>query len=126
MAKGSHRSLTPEELAKDERAFQAVLRLAKYMPPDIVQNIRSLQSHFDQMRASQVATAEQDAALAVIRENVRRAEGEFHKMILGARREIVAQYGEDSDEARAMGIKKTSGNKSKRSRSKPGNSKQRR
>jgi hypothetical protein len=126
MAKSSHRPLTPEELAKDERAFQAMLRLAKYMPPDVAQNIRSLQSHFDQMRASQVATAEQDAALAVIRERLRRAEGEFHKAILGARREVVAQYGEDSDEAQAMRIKKPSGNKPKRSRSKPGNSKQQR
>lgn len=123
MAKGPHRPLTPEGLAKDERTFQALLRLAKYMPPEVAQNIRSLQSHFDQMHAAQAASAEQDAALAVIRERVCRAEREFHRIMLGAKRAVVAQYGEDSDEARAMKIKKTSANKPRRNHSKSGGSK---
>ena len=116
MGKEGMRRLTPEEKAKDERMFEAMKRLAKYMPPDVALAIEALQAPFDSMRAAQSAEEQINKELAELREQAARAQRAFHKAIRGAKAEVKAQFGEDSEEARAVGIKKTSPRKSTSSR----------
>ncbi len=37
-----------------------------------------------------------------------RLEAEFHELVLGAKRQVIAQYGDDSDEITSLGMKKKS------------------
>ena len=46
-------------------------------------------------------------------------EWEFHNLILGAKDQVTAQFGRDSNEVQAVGLKKASERKAPQRRSKP-------
>ena len=49
-----------------------------------------------------------NAAADVARQAALRAEWFFHNLVLGAKGQVKAQYGEDSDEMKTIGLKKKS------------------
>jgi hypothetical protein len=50
----------------------------------------------------------QAAALASARDKATAKEWEFHNTILGVKDQVMAQYGRNSDEVQALGLKKAS------------------
>ncbi|NQW29702.1 MAG: hypothetical protein HQ472_04240 [Ignavibacteria bacterium] len=48
------------------------------------------------------------ASVAKAREAAILAEAKFHDIVLGAKRQVIAQYGDDSDEITTLGMKKKS------------------
>ncbi len=59
-------------------------------------------------RGLQAAEAQAAAALAAARDNAVAAEWEFHNLMLGAKDRVIAQFGRDSNEVQAIGLKKAS------------------
>jgi hypothetical protein len=60
------------------------------------------------MQAAQQSEVNAQNALDAARDAAVKAEWNFHDGILGVKRQVVAQYGDDSDQAQAMGLMKKS------------------
>ncbi|HLL77504.1 MAG TPA: hypothetical protein VK421_19770 [Pyrinomonadaceae bacterium] len=60
------------------------------------------------MEAKQAAETQAAAALAAARDDAVAAEWEFHNAMLGAKEQVVAQFGKDSNEIQSLGLKKKS------------------
>lgn len=57
---------------------------------------------------ARTAEAKADATAKLARQAAMRAEWTFHNLVLGAKGQVKAQYGEDSDEMKTIGLKKKS------------------
>ncbi len=64
------------------------------------------------METAEDAAAQAKPAADAARDNEVAAQWEFHEKIIGARAQIVAQFGDNSNEKQAMGLKKKSEYKS--------------
>lgn len=112
MAKNQTRRITSAVLADDRKAFDALQGIADYTPANQsykTENIMAVRDHMDELlrdatQAEVAADAKRDAANA--------AEWEFHNAMLGAKVQVEAQFGSDSDEVAALGLKKKSEYKS--------------
>jgi hypothetical protein len=71
------------------------------------------------MEQAQQAEARAERALAAARAAAQAAEWAFHNSILGVKREIVAQYGPNAEQVRAIGLKRASDRKRPMRRAKP-------
>ena len=60
------------------------------------------------MAAAQEAEVAADVALKTARDQATAAEWAFHNIILDSKDQVAAQYGKDSDEYQALGLKKKS------------------
>lgn len=108
MAFNQARRLRPEDLEADRSAVIAVQSLGDYRPLNAAYSAEALvelgaardQAQQAEIRAQQALAAARDAAAA--------AEWALHNAVLGARTQVLAQYGDDSDELQAMGRKKRS------------------
>ena len=58
------------------------------------------------MQAQATADSERDNAVA--------AEWDFHNFVLGAKEQVIAQFGKDSNEVQSIGLKKKSEYKSRK------------
>jgi hypothetical protein len=63
------------------------------------------------MRAAQEAETNAQNALDAARDAVAAAEWDFHNALLGVKDQVIAQFGADSDEIQALGLKKKSEHK---------------
>ncbi len=64
------------------------------------------------MEAAQLAETQAEAALKAARDAANAKEWAFHNAILGAKKQVIAQFGVDADEVQAIGLKKKSEYKS--------------
>jgi hypothetical protein len=108
MAKKQTRRMTFGVLSADRKAFAALQGIAGYAPANqtyTTENIRAVRDRMDDLQreaiqAEVVASAKRDAANA--------GEWEFHNAVLGAKTQVMAQFGPDSNELQALGLKKKS------------------
>jgi hypothetical protein len=110
MAKDQSKRLTPAELASDKEAFDALKGVAGYAPssaqPQLtVANVTTL---LGTMTTNQATETQTEAAYKTARDKAVAAEWAFHNAILGCKDQVRAQFGKDSNELQAMGLKKTS------------------
>lgn len=119
MAKDKTRPVRPAQLAEDRDAFDALQAMEGYAPANqayTVANIQTLHDRIDEaQRAATQAQVEADAKRAALLA----AEWEFHDAMLGVKDQVTAQFGPNSDEVAALGMKKKSEYKSPKRR-KPG------
>jgi hypothetical protein len=64
------------------------------------------------MQGQQSAETQAEAAYKAARDNAVAAEWAFHNAVLGAKEQVIAQFGKDSNEVQAIGLKKKSERKS--------------
>ena len=69
--------------------------------------------------ADRAALVRAKIALDIIRDKIGNTEQRFHGQMRGAKDSVRGQYGEDSNELAAMGLKKASEKKKSNGRSKP-------
>lgn len=108
MARNQHRRLKPAIFQADENSFAALQAMQGYSPANpkyAVEALRAARDEVDQLRR---AESEAFAASAVARTRAIAKEWEFHNLMLGAKEQVVAQFGLDSDELEALGRKKKS------------------
>lgn len=95
-------------LKKDRLIVAAVLALKDYNPANGEYTANRLGEALKKMEDA--FQAEQDAmeAATKAREAAIREEAAFHELVLGAKRQVIAQYGDDSEEITRLGMKKKS------------------
>lgn len=112
MAKNQTRRMTSAVLGADREAFDALQGIAGYAPANQAYKTEAVKAARDRMddllrdatQAEAAAVAKRDAATA--------AEWEFHNAMLGAKVQVEAQFGPNSDEFASLGLKKKSDYKS--------------
>ena len=119
MAKRKIARVTQSILNKDRQIVTAVLTLKDYNPSNSEFTATRLREALKAVEAA--AAAEQKAldAAAKAREEAIRVEAHFHDIVLGVKRQVIAQYGDDSDEITSLGMKKKSERKYGRPRKAP-------
>jgi len=108
MAKRKIARVTQSILNKDRQIAAAVLALKDYNPSNSEFTPARLREALKVVEAA--AAAEQKAMDAAVkaREEAIRVEAHFHDIVLGVKRQVIAQYGDDSDEITSLGMKKKS------------------
>lgn len=103
--------VSPEVQRADKDALAALQAITDYDPRNPNYSTASAQAALASMNARQIAEIQAEAALANARDAARDAEAAFHTIILGAKDEVRAQYGSNSDQIQAIGLKKKSDRK---------------
>jgi hypothetical protein len=113
------RRLTPAVLTEDESGFAALQTIALYEPANLKYGLPAIGSAHGLLQSARTEEAQAEAALATARDIAVAREWEFHNLMLGVKDQVTAQFGRDSNEVQALGLKKTSERKSPQ-RKKPG------
>jgi len=108
MPKDQNKRITPGVLEADKNSFAALQGLTAYAPANPAYAAAKLASAQAALASAQTTEAQAAAALATARDNAVAAEWEFHNLMLGVKDQVIAQFGRDSNEVQAVGLKKTS------------------
>lgn len=116
MAKDQTKRLKPSNLTGDQNSLAALKNITTYAPANPAYSMAALTTLEADMLAAETAEAQAEAALATARDVANAREWAFHNATIGMRDQVMAQYGRDSNEAQAVGRKKTSERKSSTSK----------
>lgn len=95
-------------LRADEDAYFGLKTIAGYKPLNDAYTLEAVTSAYEAYRSHHEAEAIAVKALAAARDALAITESSFHDAITGAKTQVRAIYGEDSDEVAALGLKKKS------------------
>jgi hypothetical protein len=113
MAKNETKSLNAAAIKADKETFAALQSVTGYTPANAVYAIPAIANALNELNSAEAAEAQAVAALATARDNTVAKEWAFHNLVLGAKDQVVAQFGRDSNEVQAIGLKKASEYKSR-------------
>jgi hypothetical protein len=119
MATDQSKRLSQAIIAADESSFAAVQAITAYRPANeafSVAAITAAQRAYDEAKTAQ---AQADAAAATARDVTVERAWAFHNLVLGMKDQIRAQFGKDSTEVQAVGLKRKSEYKSRSGKSAP-------
>lgn len=119
MAKDQSKRLNAASIEADKAAFAALQAVTNYAPANRDYALPALAAAQNELAATQQAEAQAAAALATARDVTVAKEWAFHNLLLGAKDQVVAQFGRDSNEVQAIGLKKVSEYKARQRRPKP-------
>lgn len=108
MAKDETRPLTPAVLSADREAFDALQGIAGYAPANPIYKTETLRATLNRGDDLQREVTQTEAALAAKRAALKAVLWEFHNGMLGAKVQVEAQYGPNSDEYASLKLKKKS------------------
>jgi hypothetical protein len=108
MAKNETIRIRPSLLQSDRDGFAALKGLADYAPANAKFTIAEIQAAQDALIAKRDAESQKQAELDTARDEATAAEWAFHNAFLGAKDQVKAQYGADSNELQAVGLTKKS------------------
>jgi hypothetical protein len=108
MAKNETKRLRPAQVQTNKDSFAALKNIADYAPANPAYTVAKIQSSETGLNNKAQVESQANAAAAAARDDSVANEWEHHNLMLGARDQVVAQYGRDSNEAQAVGLKKKS------------------
>ncbi len=108
MAKDETKRLRPQILQEDKDAFVALQANTSYRPANTAYAVSAITAAQEAMTSAQEAETLAADALAAARDNAVAREWDYHNLMLGAKVQVKAQFGEDSNELQGMGVKKKS------------------
>lgn len=112
MADKKTKQLKPSILQEDLEAYAGMQGIAGYKPSNASFNAAEGSTLKTNMEASQTKAVQSQAQADADRDKKVADEWAFHDFIRNMRIQVKAQYGEDSDEVAAVGLKKKSEYKS--------------
>lgn len=112
MAKDQTKRLSPGQLQADQNALTAAGSFDNYQPANPAYGLEQINAALSAMQSAQQAEVNAQNALAAARDTANAAEWTFHNIVLGLKDQVIAQYGADSNELQALGLKKKSERKS--------------
>jgi hypothetical protein len=115
-----NKRLRPAQIEVDRASFAALQTITGYAPANAAFALAKITEAEAAVRSRQAAEAQAEAALAAARDAAVASEWEFHNLIIGAKDQVMAQFGRDSNEVQAVGRKKASERKAPVRRAKPG------
>jgi hypothetical protein len=120
MAKDQTRRLKPSIIQEDKDVLAAIVTLSPtYAPSDAQYSAANLNTSKTAMNTAEDVEVQKEADAAAARDAANAAEWAFHNKILGAKAQVMAQYGADSDQVQAIGLKKKSERKKPHKKSAP-------
>ncbi|MBS1508227.1 MAG: hypothetical protein JSS79_16430 [Bacteroidetes bacterium] len=114
MAKNQSRSLPLKRLNSDKETFDALKAIGNYSPQKSELSVARIQALHDNMVALRTKATQAEAQYNSALDNATEAEWAFHNAILNSKDQVVAQFGKDSNEVQAVGLKKVSEYKTRR------------
>ena len=114
------RRLSPPQIQADRDALAALQAITGYAPVNAAYALTAITAARGSLDGAQAAEAQADAAAAAARDEAVAREWEFHNLMLGAKDQIIAQFGKDSNEVQAVGLKRKSEYSRPRPRAKKG------
>ncbi|WP_218082077.1 hypothetical protein [Anthocerotibacter panamensis] len=108
MAKDQTKRLKPDILQTDRQTLAALQGIPEYNPSNQTYTAALLQKALDEMTTATITLVQAQAALDRARDEATAKEWGFHNLILGAKDQVIAQFGNDSNEVQALGLKKKS------------------
>ena len=108
MAKDQNRRLNAPTLLADDAALMALKAIKGYQPFNPDHSVQALTTKQAAMRAAQEVEVQAQNALNAARDAAVAAQWDYHNGILGAKDHVVGQFGSNSDEVAALGLKKKS------------------
>jgi hypothetical protein len=108
MAKDETKRLSPTVVTDDEAALDALQKISDYAPANMLYSLKAAGDARDAVRAAREAENQLIAALAAARDTTVAKDWAFHNVMLGVKDSVKAQYGKDSHEVQALGLKKAS------------------
>ena len=117
MAKNQHKRLPPGKIEADENGFAALQTINGYTPINNTYSLAAVRSAHEELRNLRRAAAAAHAQAQAARESAVAKEWEFHNLMLGVKEQVIAQFGKDSGEVEALGLKRKSDYKPPKRRS---------
>lgn len=108
MQPNEKKRLKPSLLETDKKCVDALKNVAGYSPVNPTYTVEALVAAVDALAKAQTEETKAVAAASIARQNAAAKEWEFHSLVLGAKDQVLAQFGRDSDEAELVGLKKKS------------------
>jgi hypothetical protein len=108
MAKDETRRVRPGVMQEDKDALAALKGIGSYAPANPNFALAKVEAARDAMNAAQELETQKLADAATARDAAAAAEWDFHNVVLGAKDQVRAQFGPDSDEWQAIGLTKKS------------------
>jgi len=108
MAKQQNKPLNARTLKADTDALAAIKKMGDYKSSKAVFALDQLTAAAQGMSTASDTHAQAEADLKTARDGHVSAQWAFHNAMLGARQQVVAQYGDDSEQVAAVGLTKKS------------------
>ncbi len=105
------RRLRPQTISQDIDSFHGLQTVSTYNTTRANASTANLQELYQAMLISQQTETEKLALYRAAADAARLAEWEFHNAVLAMKEVVRGQYGSDSDQAQAVGLKKKSDRK---------------
>lgn len=108
MAKNQSKRLPPGKIEADESGFAALQTITGYTPINSTYTVNAVMAAHEELQALRKVEAQAAAAAAVARGDTIAKEWEFHNLMLGVKEQVIAQFGKDSEQLQAIGLKRKS------------------
>jgi glutathione peroxidase-family protein len=108
MAFDQTRRIRPIIVTEDCNAFTALKQLPGYSSTIADYTVEQIEEAYEAMQKARAAEIKAQNELEAVRVDVTRAEWNFHNAMLGAKKQVVAHYGEDSTAVSALGLTRKS------------------
>ena len=100
--------LSPNALAELKGEFTNLKNMADYAPFKDEHKVAAIQTVETALDSLIIEEAQAIAKLAALRDSIAESGTEFAQKMKGARQQVIAQFGEDSAEVQALGLKRAS------------------
>ncbi len=108
MAKDQTKPLSPGNLQADAAVVAAIQGMTDYKPAKADYAMEKLTAADTAVTSTTTAFTQAEVAYEAARDAMVAAQWTRHNLALGAKQQVLAQYGDDSDQAQAVGLKKKS------------------
>ena len=108
MARDETKRLNPSIIEEDKDSFAGLKTISNYAPSNQDYSVASIGASETEMLQAQEDEAQAEVALRTARDRAVAAEWKYHNNMLGAKDQVTAQFGRNSDEVQAVNRKKTS------------------
>lgn len=111
MSQHPNRRIDTQTILADQTTMIAVQNFTDYNPNNPLYTKAALAEKQAKLDAARAAEIHAQNTLYALRDAATTAEWEYHQAVLGLKEQVIAQYGSDSDQVRALGLKKKSDRK---------------
>lgn len=108
MAKNENRPLPPSQLQADEDAFAALQAIEGYTPNNPAYTLEAVTTAHTALVEKQQSAVQAEAAADAARDEAVAEAWRFHNTILAVKDQVRAQFGKDSSQLQALGLKRKS------------------
>ena len=108
MAKDQTKPLAPAAIKADRDALAAIKGMTGYASAKPEYGLTQLEASETALVAAEDNYTQKEAAFKAARDGQVAAQWAFHNDIIGGKQQVVGKFGDDSDEAQAVGLTKKS------------------